>query len=169
MSTAHHLLPDAAEFARMETELFSRLERSHTRQVRRHRLVAVGAVVLLAGGGVAGVTVANTTSQTHLAYCYSGADTSSRNIGVLAAIDEGEKGGSAATQTVAARIANATARCGAIWEAGMFSAPNSNPAPNTIPLLQPCIRNDQVIAIFPKVIADETATLFCGDLGMSAP
>jgi hypothetical protein len=40
---------------------------------------------------------------------------------------------------------------------------------HSIPLLQPCIRNDQVIAIFVKDSADASAAAFCGDLGMSAP
>lgn len=169
MSTAHHLLPDAGEFARMETELFSRLERGYTRQVRRHRIVAAGAIVLLAGGGVAGVTVANTPSQSWLAYCYATADTGAQTVAVSSANVEGEHGAPAVTQKLGDRIANAVSRCGAVWEAGVFSPTTSSSVTHSIPLLQPCIRNDQIIAIFAKGSADETAALFCGDLGMSAP
>jgi hypothetical protein len=161
MATTNHLLPDEKEFARMEAELFGRLAHSHTRQVRRHRLVAAAAVVLLAGGGVAGVTESNQVSVTSAVYCYSAANTSS-------SVSTGQYGGALGQDDLsggterAKAAALAVVSCQAIWTTGVLGAGA------TAPPLQACVRNDQVIAVFPKNDATPAGE-FCDDLGMSAP
>jgi hypothetical protein len=162
MATTNHLLPDEKEFARMEAELFGRLEHSHTRQVRRHRLVAVASIVLLAGGGVAGVTEANQSVVSRAAYCYAGADTNSQH-------SLGQISGAAALNNdtsapdVRAKVAAlAVQSCAAVWAIGLLGSTT------TAPPLQACVRNDQVIAVFPKDGATTPAE-FCDNLGMSAP
>jgi hypothetical protein len=134
MAMTNHLLPDEKDFARMETDLFGRLERGHTRQVRRHRLVAAASIALLSVGGVAGVTQANNVVVNRAAYCYSAADT-----------------GSASVQSEFAPAAADLTGSG-----------------STVPPLQACIRNDQVVAVFPNRDAT-SADQFCENLGMSAP
>jgi hypothetical protein len=169
MSTAHHVLPDEAEFARMESELFTRLEHGHARQVRRHRLGAVGVVLVLAGTSIAAVTVASVPAQTNLAYCYSAPSTSSSSNQVATADFAGTSGRATGAASQVHRIANALARCGQAWQTGVFAAPSVNSVRHSIPTLQACIRNDQVIAIFPKKNAATPAAAFCDAVGMSAP
>jgi hypothetical protein len=161
MATTNHLLPDEKEFARMEAELFGRLEHSHTRQVRRHRLVAAAAVVLLASGGVAGVTEANHVSVTSSAYCYSAANTNSTVSTGLYVAALSKDGMSGATERAKA-AALAVVSCQATWSTGVLGAGT------TAPPLQACVRNDQVIAVFPKNDATPAGE-FCDNLGMSAP
>jgi hypothetical protein len=161
MATTNHLLPDEKEFARMEAELFGRLEHSHTRQVRRHRLVAAASIVLLATGGVAGVTEANHASVTSAAYCYSAANTNSTvSVGYYgdALRKDGLSGGTERTEAAALAVVS----CQAIWTTGVLGAGA------TAPPLQACVRNDQVIAVFPKDDATPAGE-FCDNLGMSAP
>lgn len=169
MSTAHHVLPDEADFARMESDLFVRLEHAHARQVRRHRLGAVGVVVVLAGSSVAAATVASAPAQSNLAYCYSAAATGSTNTQVATADILGTMASRTGNADQSLRIANALARCGQAWQAGVFAAPSVHSVRHAIPTLQPCIRNDQVIAIFPRKTVTTSAAAFCDALGMSAP
>jgi hypothetical protein len=162
MATTNHLLPDEKEFARMEAELFGRLEHSHTRQVRRHRLVAAAAVVLLAGGGVAGVTEANQPMVSRAAYCYAGPDTNSQEL-LGQYFDPRLHGGDSPSADLRAKaVEQALRSCGSIWESGLLGAGA------TAPPLQACVRNDQVIAVFPKNDATPAGE-FCDNLGMSAP
>jgi hypothetical protein len=162
MAITKPLLPNAEDFARMEAELFGRLERSHTRQVRRHRLVAAASIVLLAGGGVAAVQVASTPAVSHEAYCYATADANARTVEASRPTVVGSN--LTAAQVLADRVTQATSDCLLVWNAGIFS----DSKVITVPQLQACVRNDQVIAVFPKATAD-SATDFCDNLGMSAP
>jgi hypothetical protein len=161
MATTSQLLPDEKDFARMETELFGRLEHSHTRQVRRHRLVAVASIVLLASAGVAGVTESNQVSVSRAAYCYSAASTNSQQV-LGQDIDPVAPGSDSSTAGLRAKaVAQAMQSCAAVWSTGAFGS-------TTAPPLRACVRNDQVIAVFPK--NDATAAgEFCDNLGMSAP
>jgi hypothetical protein len=162
MATTNHLLPDEKEFARMEAELFGRLEHSHTRQVRRHRLVAVASIVLLASGGVAGVTEANQVAVARVAYCYSAANTNSRHAMAQYIDAHSQSDNSSISDALAMSAGLAVEGCDAIWSTGYFGSTA------TAPPLQACVRNDQVIAVFPKNDAATTAQ-FCDSLGMSAP
>ena len=162
MATTNHLLPDEKEFARMEAELFGRLEHSHTRQVRRHRLVAAAAVVLLASGGVAGVTEANQSVVSSAAYCYAGSDTNSQHTQGEFSGDDAVNGDFSSPNVRAKAVALAVQSCAAAWSTGVLGAGT------TAPPLQACVRNDQVIAVFPKNDATPAGE-FCDDLGMSAP
>jgi hypothetical protein len=124
--------------------------------------VAAAAVVLLAGGGVAGVTEANQAVVSRAAYCYSGSDTKSQYV-------QGQYSGHGALSNdssspdVRARVvALAVQSCAAVWTTGVLGAGT------TAPPLQACVRNDQVIAVFPKNDATPAGE-FCDDLGMSAP
>jgi hypothetical protein len=116
-------------------------------------------VVLLASGGVAGVTEANQSVVSRAAYCYAGSDTNSQHT-------QGEFSGDGASNAssspdVRAKVAAlAVQSCDAIWSTGVFGA--------TAPPLQACVRNDQVIAVFPKNDATPAGE-FCDNLGMSAP
>jgi hypothetical protein len=159
MTEMNEVLPDEREFARMEGELFGRLERSHARRVRRHRLVVAASIVALSVAGVAGVTQANSTAVNRAGYCYSAADAGSTSVQVQFAPAAPNLTGSAQR----ARSAElAVASCGTAWSTGVLGS-------NTgIPPLQACIRNDQVVAVFPKRNAG-SADAFCGSLGMSAP
>jgi hypothetical protein len=162
MATTNQLLPDEKEFSRMEAELFGRLEHSHTRQVRRHRLVAAAAVVLLAGGGVAGVTEANQVAVSRVAYCYSAANTKSQQA-MVQYIDTHAHSGDFSDDDVRVMSAGlAVSGCSAIWATGVFGSTTMAPP------LQACVRNDQVIAVFPKDGATPVGE-FCDNLGMSAP
>jgi hypothetical protein len=161
MAITENTLPDAEDFARMETELFGKLERSHTRQVRRHRLVAAAAVVLIAGAGVASVTQARPTAVSNAAYCYAAASTGSHFIDVEAPYSK-----VTTPKSLRTSAAVAVRHCASTWHAGLVVP--SKPAPATIPKLQACVRNDQVIAVFPKK-SSESADEFCTNLGMYAP
>jgi hypothetical protein len=168
MAITDHQLPDAEEFARMEEELFGRLERSHTRQVRRHRLVAAASIVLLAGGGVAAVQVANSTAVSHSAYCYATADAGSQSAQVALPVDEVKVNGSSLQHAGISAAANlAVQHCLIVWNSGYFDA-GSTSGQTSDPKLQACVRNDQVIAVFPKTLGG-SADQFCANLGMSAP
>jgi hypothetical protein len=161
MALTSHSLPSADDFARLEGELFTRLERSHTRQVRRHRFVAAAAIVLVAAGGtVAAGTVANQKQQNDFAYCYSGSDTSSQSAQITLPDDQGANSDPAAPPD-AGRVQTAVTRCGQVWNAGVFGA-------STVPTLQPCIQDNLLIAVFAKPDSS-SASVFCGNLGMSAP
>jgi hypothetical protein len=161
------MLPDAEEFSRMEDELFGRLEHSHRRQVRRHRLVAAASIVLLAGGGVAAVQVANNTAVSHSAYCYATADAGSQSAQVTLPVDEVKVDGSSLQHAGVSAAANlAVQHCLIVWNSGYFDGSTSGQT--TDPKLQACVRNDQVIAVFPKTIGG-SADDFCTNLGMSAP
>ncbi len=162
MAITKPLLPDAEDFARMEAELFGRLERSHTRQVRKHRLVAAASIVLLASGGVAAVHVASTPAVSHDAYCYATADPNARTVEAARPTVIGSN--ESAAQILADRVSQATSDCLLVWNAGIFS----DSKVVTVPQLQACVRNDQVIAVFPEAATD-TAADFCDNLGMSAP
>jgi hypothetical protein len=153
------VLPDEQDFARIEGELFEKLERSHSRKARRHRLVIAASVVVLAGAGVAGVTQANGTAVNRAAYCYSAANTGSKSIQAQSAPDASNLTG-AAQRARSAKLAVDT--CGDAWNAGVLGSGTS------IPPLQACIRNDQVVAVFPSSGA-VAADAFCSNLGMSAP
>jgi hypothetical protein len=168
MAITEHLLPDAEEFARMEEELFGRLERGHTRQVRRHRLVAAASIVLLASGGVAAVQVASNAAVSHSAYCYAAADTGSQSAQVALPVDQIKVDGNSLHHAGVSEAANlAVQHCLVLWQGGFFATdPSSGSA--TVPKLQACIRNDQVIAVFPKTLGG-SADAFCTNLGMSAP
>jgi hypothetical protein len=159
MSEINHTLPDEQEFARMEGELFWRLERSHTRKLRRHRLVLAASVVALSAAGVAGVTQANSTAVNHAAYCYASASTGSKSIQAQFAPQANNLTGTA-QRVRSAQLA--VASCGVAWTTGVLGSGAG------IPPLQACIRNDQVVAVFPKAGADSAAG-FCENLGMSAP
>jgi hypothetical protein len=169
MAITSHSLPGEEDFARMEASLFVRLERSHTRQVRRHRLVAAASVVLLAGAGIASVTQANGLVVSNAAYCYAAASTSSRSVQVEAPDVHMGGGKIAAAKSRAGSVIVAERHCLDAWEVGIFAASSgSSPQVITVPVLQSCIRNDLVVAVFPKD-SGESADQFCNDLGMNAP
>ncbi len=152
----------------MEDELFGRLERSHTRQVRRHRLVAAASIVLLAGGGVAAVQVANNTAVSYSAYCYATANADAQSTQVTLPVDEVKVDGSSLRHAGVSAVVNLAVRhCLVLWQGGFFDA-GSTSGQTTDPKLQACVRNDQVIAVFPKAIGG-SADDFCTNLGMSAP
>jgi hypothetical protein len=154
----------------MEASLFTRLERSHSRQVRRHRLVAAASVVVLAGAGVASVTQANTVVVSNAAYCYSADSSGARAVQVEAPDVHFLKGGNIPGAKSRVHAANvALDQCNALWAGGFF-APSGSASGQviTVPVLQSCIRNDLVVAVFPENSA-ATPDQFCNDLGMNAP
>jgi hypothetical protein len=157
MAEIHKVLPSDEDFARMEGELFTRLERGHSRRIHRHRLVLVAAAALVvAGGSVAAGTVANPAAQTHLSYCYHGSDTSSAYSTTL--MSDGQKRLPRSTS-----VAEALASCGSEWRQG-FLGPKSDPK------IQACLEDNLLVAVFPRKPGDNSsAAQFCDDLGMSAP
>jgi hypothetical protein len=160
-------LPTASDFARIEGELFARIEVRHRRQVLRHRLVAAAAVLVIAGAGVAAGTVASPVQQSKSAYCYSGDSPSSRLAQLTLPIskDFDSKPGTIAT---AAQVDNALTLCKTVWRFGAFSR-SSKSGPFPVPKLQVCLRDDLIVSIFRKPATPESAEEFCGNLGLSAP
>jgi hypothetical protein len=171
MVTTPLTLPGADEFARMEHELFTRLERSHTRKVRKHRLIAGVAAIALASGGVAAVTVATQSIQDYSAYCYSLPDTGAPSVQLTSPSDTIVDGKAASKVPLPARFADGVAGCQAAWSQGFFARGDQNATGKVfdIPELQACLRDDLAIAVFPKKDAAESAADFCSALGMSPP
>ena len=162
MAITSHKLPSAGDFARMEGELFTRLERSHTRRVRRHRLVAAAAAVLVvSGGSIAAGTVANPVAQSNLTSCYQGSDASSQ-VKSVAPISSQSTGGNQGPSDTA-RIDDAVQACTLVWQSGGLGAKVEHP------LLQACIQDNLLVAVFRKSDDSVSASEFCDDLGMSAP
>jgi len=161
MAITPSTLPSEEDFAALEAKLFGRVERSHTRQVRRHRLVAAAAVVVVAGAGIAAATFPDHGTAQHVAFCYSAASTTSRYVTVQSPDADVAAGADSPT---AASVPAATANCLAAWQVGAVGTSPAISDQN----LQACVRNDQLIAIFPKNSADSAAD-FCGSLGLVAP
>ena len=162
MVTTNHSLPSEADFARLEGELFARIGRKHRSQVLRHRLAAAALVVAVAGAGVAAGTIANPTQETRFAYCYAADSTNSQSQQTILSVRSGLDG---AIRPSAAKVARAVTLCGGLWTAGVFGTAPANSAPH----LQACLRDDLVIAVFPRTHATGSASRFCENLGMSAP
>ena len=162
MALTSHKLPSSDDFARLEGELFARLERGHTRQVRRHRLVAAAAIVMVAAGGtVAAGTVANPAAQTNLTFCYPGSDTSSRPTEALPL--DAQNAGGKQLPLDATRINDALASCTTVWQSGVLGTTVQHPT------LQACIQDNLTVAVFRKSDDSESAADFCDNLGLSAP
>lgn len=157
MVTTNHSLPSEADFARLEGELFARIDRKHRGQVLRHRLAAAAVVVAVAGAGIAAGTVANPTQERIFADCYASASTSSTMHQTAFAKKQ------YAAHPSAESIASAVDQCGSLWSSGVFGAPT------TTEKLQPCLGNNLVIAVFPREHPTGTVARFCENLGMSAP
>jgi hypothetical protein len=158
-------LPSAADFTRLEGELFERIALRHRRRVLRHRVVVAGAVLVLASAGIAAGTISNPTQQSRLAYCYGGSTTSSRATQLV--INDSAKPGSTTAGITRARVANALTTCEAAWRGGVFST--STTSPFAVPTLQVCVRNDLALAVLRKDNTTESADAFCNRLGLSAP
>ena len=153
-------LPDSDDFARLEGDLFERIAVRHRRQVLRHRLVAVAAVLVVAGAGVAAGTIANPTEQSKSAYCYSGSDTGSAVTQVVLPSNAHFDSKPGATAT-AAQVANAVLLCKGLWRSGVFSTGSRSGA---VPELQACLRDDLIVSVFRKTKATTSAESFgcCG-------
>ncbi len=160
-------LPGPDVFDRLEGELFGRIATRHRRQVLRHRLVAVAAVLVIAGAGVAAGTIANPTQQSKFAYCYQGSTTSSR----VAQFGFPTNRGYATTPGSSVnpkQVANALFLCEGAWQNGIFDTTGGT-GPFAVPRLQVCLRDDLIVSVFRKPKAAESADAFCNNLGLSAP
>ncbi|MEJ1230806.1 MAG: hypothetical protein WDM88_09710 [Galbitalea sp.] len=157
--------PSESDFARVENELFSRIDRRHRRRVLRHRLVAAAVALGLAGAGVAAGTIANQTQQSRFAYCYAADSVSSRSIQSVIPTLTISQSTTTGVRPSATRIALAVRICHGAWTVGVFSAG----AGKKIPALQPCLRDDLVIAVFPRRNEGLSAAAFCDELGLTAP
>jgi hypothetical protein len=164
---AQSRLPNPDEFARLEGGLFDRIDLRHRRQVRRHRIVAAVAILVVAGAGVAAGTIASPAQQSKFAYCYSGSETSSHvvELGLPNNKDFDSKPGTTAT---AAQVANAVSLCKSAWSSGVFNT-SSQSGPFPVPKLQVCLRDDLIVSVFRKPKATVSAEAFCNNLGLSAP
>jgi hypothetical protein len=160
-------LPSAADFTRIEGQLFERIDARHRRRVLRHRLVAVAAVLVVAGAGIAAGTIASPTQQSKFAYCYDGSTTSAR-VTQLALPGQAKSESIPGSGDPKTRVANALFICEAAWKAGIFNRTNA-PGPFPVPHLQVCLRNDLTVSVFRKPNSDESADAFCNGLGLSAP
>jgi hypothetical protein len=160
-------LPSTADFARIEGQLFDRIAVRYRRQVLRHRLVAVAAVLVVAGAGVAAGTIANPTQQSNFAYCYDGANTGANVADLGLPTNEKFTTGHSKTAT-AAQVATALALCKSVWRDGGFIR-SSAAGPYPVPNLQVCLRDDLIISVFRKTDTGESADAFCSNLGLSAP
>ena len=165
--TAKSDLPDSDDFARLEDDLFERIAVRYRHQVLRHRLVAVAAVLVVAGAGAAAGTIASPNRQSNLAYCYGGPSASSQVAQALLP-SNGAFRLVAGSKPSAARIARALQLCEGSWQSGLFSK-SSVSGPFRVPRLQVCLRDDLIVSVFPKKDATESAKTFCERLGQSAP
>jgi hypothetical protein len=165
MVTTNHSLPSDTDFARLEGELFARVGRRHRRQVLRHRLVAAAAAVAIAGASIAAGTIANPTREAKFAYCYAAASTASQSQTTILSVKSGLEGANDSLKPSAAKVKSAVTLCGGLWSAGVFGDTSAG----KMPRLQPCLRDDLVIAVFPRKNSDGSAARFCENLGMSAP
>jgi hypothetical protein len=164
MSTTNHSLPSDSDFARLEGELFARIDRRHRRQVLRHRLAAVAIVAVLAGAGIAAGTVANPSQESWAAYCYGSANTSSQVVSTVLSNRPKTDGANESARPPATKVARAVGQCGVLWRSGVFG-----PASSAAPKLQACLRDDLVIAVFPRKSTTGSIQNFCQNLGLSAP
>jgi hypothetical protein len=165
MVTTNHSLPSDTDFSRLEGELFSRIERQHRGQVFRHRLVAVAAAVAIAGASIAAGTIASPSQETKFAYCFASASTASQSQTTILSVKSGLDGTNGSLKPSAAKVRRAVTQCDGLWSAGVFGAASVGKTPK----LQPCLRDDLVIAVFPRKGSNGTAEKFCENLGMSAP
>jgi hypothetical protein len=160
-------LPNSADFARIEDQLFARIGVAYRRQVVRHRLIAVAAVVILAGAGVAAGTTATATQQGRFAYCYEGSTTASK-VAPLILDDQSNKGSNPAAGSTKAREANVLLICQGAWRNGVFNTTSASP-PFAVPKLQACVRDDLAVSVFRRGSSTLSAAAFCDRLGLSAP
>ena len=156
-------LPSGDDFVRLEGALFDRITVRHRRQILRHRLVAVAAILVVAGAGVAAGTIANPTQQSKFAYCYDGTTMTARVAQVVIPTNPHSEKVNPATQ-----VANALLVCKSIWSGGVFNKSNGT-GPFPVPKLQVCLRDDLIVSIFRKPTASMSAEAFCNNLGLSAP
>jgi hypothetical protein len=164
MATTNHSLPSESDFARLEGELFTRIDRRHRGQIVLHRLIVSAAVLVLAGAGVAAGTTASPTQQTTVAYCHAKASASSEVASTALSLDAlAKQNGS--LRPSSAKIARAVAQCGGVWRAGVFTTVSTK----SVPKLQPCLRDDLVISVFPRKHLGGNPEAFCEQFGMSAP
>jgi hypothetical protein len=159
--TSESPLPSPAEFAALETDLFDRIAVRYRRQVLRRRLAATAVVLAVAGGGIAAGTVANTRQQRDLATCYSADSLSSRSAQDLISNGVDPAPGH---RPSTARVESAVAMCVTLWKSGVFGTPSS-----TQPILQACLQDNLVIAVFPRKAGSPGAEAFCNNLGLTAP
>lgn len=144
----------AGTAARIEQRLLSVASGARQTRARRNRALAGGAaLVLLAGTGVAAITIASQATQDRRAHCYAAADTSSLStqVGIP---DEtiGDDGTAVPIRADADRAAQALDLCGSVWRVGFFATgevPIDDGRQHDVPPLTACLRPDQVIAVFP--------------------
>jgi len=166
-------VPDDAAFARIERDLFAKIDATGTVRAAHHRLVAVGAAaVILAGtGGTAWVTLATQEMRSHTAYCYAQADANSRFTQVGSPSNAtGSDGTPVSLSAPQDRFTAAVDNCAAVWSIGFFESatpPKDDGSTYAVPNLLACVRSDQVPAVFPRDRSDGlTDQEFCRDLGL---
>ena len=165
--TAKSNLPSTEDFAILEGALFDRITVRYRRQVRRHRLVAAAAVLIIAGASVAAGTVANPQQQSNLAYCYQGATTNSR-VAELLLPNQFHPGSHPSVAATNARVTTALLICESAWSGGAFNS-STGAQHEPVPKLQVCLRDDLIVSVFRKTNTGESAAAFCENLGQSAP
>jgi hypothetical protein len=155
--------PTHEDFALIEKKLFTRIGVRYRRQVVRHRLIGLAAIVVIAGAGVAAGTVASLKQQSNTASCYGGDSLNSQMSEGATSSATGQSAEAGVTPTAAA-VARVMRLCDDLWEAGMFGTPTKHP-----PRLQACLQDNLVIAVFPKRNESLAPDAFCNNLGLSAP
>jgi hypothetical protein len=160
-------LPSSTDFDRIENQLFTRIGLSYRSQVVRHRLVAVAAVLVLAGAGVAAGTTATATQQGRFAYCYGGSTTHSQ-VAQLILNDQSDKGSNPSAGSTKAREAEVLVICQGAWRNGVFNKTSAS-GPFAVPKLQACVRDDLAVSVFRRGNSTLGSAAFCANLGLSAP
>jgi hypothetical protein len=147
-------LPDSAA-ARIEQRLVAHAAGARQSHRRRNRAIAGGAsLLLLAGSGVAAVTIASQSLQERSAHCYEAADTASLStqVGIPDEVTD-ESGSTDPLRADSDRAAQALDLCGSVWRSGFFATggvPVDDGRQHEVPPLTACLRSDQVIAVFPS-------------------
>ncbi|WP_206447642.1 hypothetical protein [Agrococcus sp. KRD186] len=140
--------------ARIEQRLLTAAAGARQTHQRRNRAIAGGAaLVLLAGTGVAAVTIASQAAQERSAHCYAAADTSSLStqVGIPDEVTD-SNGTTLPIRADSDRAAQALDLCGSVWRVGFFATdgvPVDDGRQHEVPPLTACLRADQVIAVFP--------------------
>jgi hypothetical protein len=162
----HDLLPDTAEFERMQRNLLATIDTTGKRRTRRHRLTAIGIAGALAVATTAGAIAIARAPQSQINYtvdCYAAADLGAAHGTSLYL--PGDRT-SAKPTLLGERISLAEDMCRATWEVGTFVHTPGGGSTFPVPNLVTCQLPDSRLAVFP---ANQAAAGLCTHLGLTTP
>jgi hypothetical protein len=128
----------------------ARLDQRHTRRRRAGIAITAAAAVALATSGYAVVNLATHQAQARSTWCYAGesSDTRSTQVGIPDSQTD-QNGKTTTIADPADRVASAIDLCASVWKVGSFTT-TAKTDRSGVPALVPCVRNDQVIAVYAR-------------------